>query len=75
MFTLTDGLRDAYFRQGRTLAEVSGVTFHDARETALTRLSKKLSVLELARMVGHRDPRSLMVYFRESASDLAKKLD
>ena len=75
VFTLTDGLRDAYFRQGRTIAEVSGVTFHDARATALTRLSKKLSVLELARMVGHRDPRSLMIYYRESAADIAKKLD
>lgn len=75
VFTLTDGLRDAYFRSGRTLAQVEGATFHDARATALTRLSKKLSVLELARMVGHRDPRSLMIYYRESAADIAKKLD
>lgn len=75
LFTLTDGLRDAYFRQGKALAQVTGATFHDGRATALTRLSKKLSVLELARMVGHRDPRSLMIYYRESAADIAKKLD
>lgn len=75
VFTVSDALRDTYFRQGREIAEVEGATFHDARATALTRLSKKLSVLELARMVGHRDPRSLMIYYRESAADIAKKLD
>ncbi|CPH88023.1 integrase [Bordetella pertussis] len=75
VFTITPALRDVYFRQGKAIAEVDGATFHDARATALTRLSKKLSILELARMVGHRDPRSLMIYYRESAADIAKKLD
>ncbi len=74
MFTLTPALRDVYFRQAKAIAEVEGATFHDARATALTRLSKKLSILELARMVGHRDPRSLMIYYRESAADIALKL-
>ncbi|CKH74477.1 Site-specific recombinase XerD [Achromobacter xylosoxidans] len=74
MFTLTGALRDVYFRHAKTLAQVEGATVHDARATALTRLAKKLSILELARMVGHRDPRSLMIYYRESATDIAKKL-
>lgn len=75
VFTVNAGLRDAYFRQGKTLAQVDGPTFHDARATAITRLSKKLELLELARMVGHRDPRSLMIYYRESATEIANKLD
>lgn len=75
VFTITGALRDVYFRQAKTIAQVEGATFHDARATALTRLSKKLSILELARMVGHRDPRSLMIYYRESASEIAAKLD
>lgn len=75
VFTLSSQLLDAYYRSGRTLAGITGPTFHDARATALTRLSKKLDILELARMVGHRDPRSLMIYYRESASEIAKKLD
>jgi len=37
-------------------------------------LSKKLDVLALAKMVGHRDPRSLMIYYRESMEDLADTL-
>lgn len=75
VFTVNAGLRDAYFRQGKTLAKIDGPTFHDARATAITRLAKKLDLLELARMVGHRDPRSLMIYYRESATEIANKLD
>lgn len=75
VFTLTPQLRDTYYRQARDMAGVEGVTFHDARATACTRLAKKLSVLELARMIGHRDLRSLQVYYRESAEDLASRLD
>jgi len=48
--------------------------FHDSRATALTRLSERLDVLELARMVGHRDLKSLMVYYRKTAAQLAYKL-
>lgn len=75
VFTLTSQLLDTYYRSGRTLAGVEGVTFHDARATAITRLAKKLDILELARMVGHRDPRSLMIYYRESPTEIAMKLD
>lgn len=75
VFTLTSQLLDVYYRQGRTLAGIEGVNFHDARATATTRLAKKLDILELAKMTGHRDPRSLMVYYRESASSIAAKLD
>lgn len=32
------------------------------------------SVLESARVVGHRDPRSLMLYYNASAEALAEKL-
>lgn len=75
VFTLSSALLDTYYRSGRTMAGVEGPTFHDARATAITRLSKKLDILELARMVGHRDPRSLMIYYRKSATDIAAKLD
>lgn len=75
VFTLSSALLDNYYRQGRALAEIEGPTFHDARATAITRLAKKLDLLELARMVGHRDPRSLMIYYRKSASEIANKLD
>ena len=66
--------RDTEFRRSRKEAGLSGFTFHDSRAVALTRLSKKLDVLELARMIGHRSPQSLMTYYRQSAEDTAAKL-
>lgn len=75
VFSINESQRDYLFRAARDFTEIKGATFHDARATALTRLSKKLNVLELARMVGHRDPRSLMIYYRESASNIAKLLN
>lgn len=56
-------------------AGIEGATFHDSRATSLTRLAGRFSVLELARISGHRDLRSLQVYYRESAEVLASKLD
>jgi integrase len=65
---------DTTFRRARRAAGVEGVTFHDARATALTRLSRILSPLELARMAGHSNLGSLMIYYRESAEAIAERL-
>jgi integrase len=65
---------DQLFRRARKDAGLSGFTFHDTRATALTRLAQVLSPLELARMVGHRDLKSLMFYYAEPAESLAEKL-
>jgi integrase len=54
--------------------ELADLHFHDSRAEAIFRLSKRLDVLELARMVGHRDPRSLMLYYATTADELADKL-
>lgn len=55
-------------------AKIPGLVWHDTRHTAITRLARKLDVLTLARMIGHRDLKSLMIYYNESAEDIAKKL-
>lgn len=73
-FSVAAGSRDAIFREARGRAGLSGFTFHDARALALTRLSKKVDVLTLARIAGHRSIKSLMVYYRESAEDIALRL-
>jgi integrase len=62
------------FRRAVRLAEVKNLTFHDTRHEAITRLAKKVSVLDLARIVGHRDIRSLQVYYNPTAQDIAKLL-
>lgn len=74
MFDLTAASLDALFRKAKTAAMVDGLTFHDSRHEAITRLAKKLNVLELARMVGHRDLRMLQIYYNETAEEIANKL-
>lgn len=65
---------DALFRKARDKAGVEDLTFHDARHEAITRLAKVFDVLELARIVWHRDLRMLLVYYNPSAEDLSGKL-
>ena len=79
VFTITGKSLDVLFRRARDAAipacpSIWSLRFHDSRSEAISRLSKRLDVMELARMVGHRDLKSLMSYFRSSAEDLAKKL-
>jgi integrase len=66
---------DALWRKARQRAQITDLHFHDTRHEAITRLAKKLDVLELARMVGHRDVRSLMIYYNATATELAERLD
>lgn len=74
VFDLHPPTRDALFRKARQAAGLGDLHFHDSRAEAIWRLSKKLDVLELARVIGHRDLKSLMLYYNTSASDLAKRL-
>ena len=69
----TLGLR---FRDARNALGLPDLHFHDSRREAATRISKKLSnVLELAAVTGHRDLKSLQVYFDPDATELAERLD
>lgn len=65
---------DTIFRRAVQLAGIKDFTFHDTRHTAITRLARKLDVLDLARMVGHRDIRSLQIYYNATAEDIAGRL-
>lgn len=76
---LTDATRDLYWREVRNTAAktyppVARLHFHDTRHTAITRLAKKLQVMDLARMTGHRNINELLTYYNESAESIAQKL-
>ena len=75
VFTVSGSTRDTLFRNAVKRADVIGLTFHDSRHEALTRLARKLDVLDLARMVGHRDVKSLMIYYNATATEIASRLD
>jgi integrase len=65
---------DALFRKARDRADIADLHWHDSRHTAITRLAQRLHVLDLARMVGHRDLKQLQTYYNPAAEDLAAKL-
>jgi integrase len=74
VFTLEPGTRDALFRRARDACGIKNLHFHDSRANAITMLAKKLDIHDLARMIGHRDLKSLLIYYRKTASDIAKNL-
>ena len=75
VFMLEPPQLDSLFRKAKKMAMIEDLHFHDSRHVAITKLAGKLDVLELARMVGHKDLRQLQVYYNKSAEELAKKLD
>ena len=75
VFSLRSDQLSALWRKLRDRANVEGLTFHDSRHMAITRLAKKFDVLDLARVVGHRDIKMLMTYYEADAEALARLLD
>jgi len=68
------------FRRARSVAGLSGLTFHDSRHSAATRIGAtvgqpgRLSFPEFVKVFGWRDPKFAMVYVNPSAADLAGKM-
>jgi integrase len=74
VFNLSASQIGSNFLKAKKTAGVSGFHFHDTRANAITMLAKKVGILDLARIIGHKDLSMLQVYYRESAQDIAKKL-
>lgn len=66
---------DTLFRRITRQVLVEDAHFHDARATALTHMARRMDVMTLARISGHRDLSLLLqVYYRETAADIAARL-
>lgn len=75
IFSVSSASLDALFRKAKANTLIQDLHFHDARAEALTRFAKKVDVLTLARISGHRDLRVLFDhYYRETAEDISKRL-
>ena len=72
---LTAGSISALFARLCEDEEIDGLTFHDLKHTAMSRLSKKLDPWELAKMTGNKDMNLLLrVYYKHDPEETAKKL-
>lgn len=74
LFDLSDKSRDTTFRLAVKRAGIKDLTFHDSRREATHRLSKKLSVMDLARVTGHKDLKMLLLYYNPTAESIAERL-
>lgn len=75
VFPLTSDRISLSFRDACRAAEIDGLTFHDLRHEATTRLAKKLpNVADLSRVTGHKTLQMLMRYYHPDAEELAEKL-
>lgn len=74
-FTVNANLASTLFAKLTKSLLIDDLTFHDARATALTLLSKKVSPIVLGRISRHRDLNLLMnVYYRETTEEISAKL-
>lgn len=74
-FTISDASRDVLYRKLRDRTMVQGLRFHDLRATALTMLSKRVDVMTLARISGHKDINELFnTYYRETEESIASRI-
>lgn len=74
-FTVSDDSRDVLYRKLRDRVMIEGLNFHDLRATALTWLSKRVDVMTLARISGHKDINLLFnTYYRETDEDIAARI-
>ncbi len=78
IFKITAGTLDTTFRELKALAGLddADLHFHDTRREALSRLSKKVEVMTLAKISGHRDIKILLnTYYAPDMAEIAKLLD
>jgi integrase len=76
LFGLTAQQISATFQRIKNACLINNLTFHDSRHEAITRLAtvKKINVLDLAKITGHKKLDQLMTYYNKSATDIAEGL-
>lgn len=74
VFPINKGSFEACWRLLRDAAGVKDLHMHDTRHEAASNLAKKLTHLELSKMLGHRDPRTVSIYYNPTPTELANKL-
>jgi integrase len=74
MLSIAPASLDALWRKVCARVGVAGLHLHDARAAALTSMARRVDVLTLARISGHRDIKMLMRYYRETPQQIAARL-
>lgn len=73
VFPLNPGSFGATYRKLRNSVGLD-LHMHDTRHEAASNLAKVLSQMELSKALGHRDPRTTMIYYNPTPAELAQKV-
>jgi integrase len=74
-FNIDAESRDSVFRAAVKRSKIENLHFHDTRHEAITRLAKRLEILDLARVTGHKNLNELLTYYEASGDELAERLN
>lgn len=74
LFSISDESRDVLFRKARDRSGVADLHFHDTRREGTSRMAKKVDVLTLARITGHKDLKMLLIYYQTDMEEVATQL-
>ena len=76
VFQLKSDVLSRLFVEMKSGGELSHLNFHDTRREALTRLAKKVDVMTLSKISGHKDIKILVsTYYAPDMSEVANLLD
>lgn len=74
VFPVNKGSFDTIYRDTCKKLGLEDLHFHDTRHEAVSRLAKIYPVAALASVIGHRDLKSLLVYYNPTVQELAQYL-
>lgn len=74
VFPVHEGTLGVVYREMCEEAGIVDLHFHDTRHEAVSRLAKIFPIMQLAAIIGHRDLKSLLVYYNPTPAELASHL-
>ncbi len=74
VFTIPQSSFLEKFRRCLKDLSIKNLHFHDCRHEATTRFANIYSVLELAKIIGHTDIKSLLIYYQPTINELVSKM-
>lgn len=74
-FAIDSESRDSRFRSAVKKAKIDDLHFHDSRHEGITRLARRLEILDLARVTAHKNLNELLTYYEASGDELAERLN
>jgi integrase len=75
IFSIKQSPLESIFRNACKRLEIKDLHFHDSRHEATARLAQIYEVLDLAKIIGHKDLHMLLTYYQPTIDELVAKMN